>query len=276
MKQKFTNYFKFALITVFGIITDSTYSQKIQFDASSLLMTANEKDFKIGKIISIELSNYNDTGYPKIEMDITFSNVRNEEGIKRFKEISTPSIRTSTEQTYPLLSFRVEDFDYTNIKVIVSTDSMNKQERIYKFRNHGGIKFDVSTGFMGTNVRDRSYILVDSANSTNKVTQERSSAFRGGMCLLAHLHSRNHCNWNFGGTIGFELNQDTKLSYIAGGSILLGRDQKFVISLGGLMSKVDRLSKAYYLGQRVDKSLTVLPTVKVWKLGWFCSISYNF
>ncbi|NOT38566.1 MAG: hypothetical protein HOP11_14435 [Saprospiraceae bacterium] len=190
---------------------NSVRAQEIEFDANTLTLNADPEIFKVGAVIKIKVIEDDPSTKPDIEVTISFSDVRNEAGIQKFKDTGIKDTKAASTGGYYLMSFRVENKDYTNITVKVIGDKFT-HERTYKIRNHGGIKFDVSTGFLGTKVRDRSYVLSDSAGIGNKVIREKDGKFRGGICLLAHLHSRNPDLLNIGANIGFELNQDSKIS----------------------------------------------------------------
>lgn len=267
--------FKFIVILIFfNSLSNLVLCQKIVFDATTLVLDISAAKFKNNAINAIEVSKYV-PAIETLEFDVTFTDVQNVEGIRKFATISSGS-RFSSPNTY-FFSFKVEDKDYTNIKIIrKDPKGVVIESRTYSFRNHGGVKFDVSTGFFGTNLRDNIYVLKYLTDTSRQIVQEKSGNFRGGIGLLAHLHSRFNCPVNIGFSLGFEINSDTKVGYLGGGSLFFGYDKKFVFNFGAVASKLDEISNTYAIDDVLPNVITSVPTVKVWRLGYFIGVSYNF
>lgn len=268
------NFKSIVFLIFFNSLSNLILCQKIVFDATTLVLDISAAKFKNNAINAIEVSNYvpaNET----LEFDVTFSDVQNVEGIRKFATISNGA-RFSGSLTH-FFSFKVEDKDYTNIKIIrKDPKGVIIEFRIYSFRNSGGIKFDVSSGFFGTNLKDNSYVLKYLTDTSRQIVQEKNGNYRGGIGILAHLHSRSNSPVNFGLSLGFEINSDTKVGYLGGGSIFFGYDRKFVFSFGIVASKLDVISNSYTVDDIVPNVITSVPTVKVWRLGYFIGVSYNF
>ncbi|MBK6784416.1 MAG: hypothetical protein IPG79_12130 [Saprospiraceae bacterium] len=77
-------------------------------------------------------------------------------------------------------------------------------------------------------------------------------------------------------TGGFEINNDAKVGFLAGGSLFFGYDRKFVFSGGVAFSKVKTISDIYKVGDIVPYTINDIPTVEIWKSGWFGALTYNF
>ena len=157
-----------------------------------------------------------------------------------------------------------------------SSGKVKIEQRSFFFRNRGGLKFDVSSGFFVSNLRNETYGL-KTVNAENKqIVLENNGDIRVGIGLLAHLHCRSQ-KWLSGGfTGGFEVNNDAKIGFLAGGSLLFGYDRKFIISGGAAFGKVKRISKLYSVGENVPASVNEVPTVEIWKMGLFGALTYNF
>lgn len=269
--------FKFGFTILFLIIINvRSYAQDaIIFNAKTLELDGTNVTFKVGKIIVIKVINY-DPGRESLKFEISYSDVQNTEGIKRFNEATSRTKAESLEEIY-FLSFKIEDKDYTHIKIKrLDTKGELIEERLYSFRNRGGIKFDVSTGFFATNLRDKSYLLTYVNDSMRQIIKEKNGNFRGGIGLLAHLHSRFQGWLNVGGSLGFELDGNAKVSYLGGMALLFGNDKKFVLNGGVAVSKVKTITSAYAPNQLVDAAITAVPLTEIWKLGWFVGATYNF
>lgn len=265
------------VIFLVSIFSEQASSQEITFDAKTLYFDAGKDKFEVGEILKIKVTEY-DPSKEELEFEISFSDVSNVEGIKRFKSIldKDKSLKSSSGLEVYFLSFKIENKDYTHIKIKRKQGTTISEERTYSFKNKLGIKFDVSTGFFATKIRDRAYVLRYVTDSTREIVREQNGKFRGGVGILAHLHSR-WCSWLNGGvSLGFELNGDARVSYLGGFSVFVGRDQKFVFTGGLAASKANVLSKAYSEGQIINAAITQVPVVSVWKYGWFFGATYNF
>ncbi|MBP6448436.1 MAG: hypothetical protein KA341_16660 [Saprospiraceae bacterium] len=233
--------------------------------------------FVVGKFINVKIENYCDT-CDKFTVEISGEQHENTSGIDAFKKMNSDNKVVRDTGNYFLLSFQVPDKDKSIIK-IMRYDSSGKvkiEQRSFFFRNRGGLKFDVSSGFFVSNLRNETYGL-KTVNAENKqIVLENNGDIRVGIGLLAHLHCRSQ-KWLSGGfTGGFEVNNDAKIGFLAGGSLLFGYDRKFIISGGAAFGKVKRISKLYSVGENVPASVNEVPTVEIWKMGLFIALTYNF
>ena len=234
--------------------------------------------FVVGKFINVKIENYCDT-CDKFTVEISGEQHENTSGIDAFKKMNDfKNLAETNTENYYLLSLQVPDIDKSIIKITrYKPDGVTKiEEHSYFFRNRGGLKFDVSSGFFVSNLRNETYGL-KTVNAENKqIVLENNGDIRVGIGLLAHLHCRSQ-KWLSGGfTGGFEVNNDAKIGFLAGGSLLFGYDRKFIISGGAAFGKVKRISKLYSVGENVPASVNEVPTVEIWKMGLFIALTYNF
>lgn len=236
-------------------------------------------NWKVGKLVTVKISNFGSTGLT-YKISYKAEERVNESGLTIFREQAgalDPRFSITGAGEYSYLSLPIENKDYSIITVEEYEGNNLRDKQAYTFRNQGGIKFDVSTGFFVTGLKDESYIIKsDSALNKGIITKEASGDIRVGLGVLAHLHSRLKGVFNVGVAGGFELDNDAKVGYIAGGSLFIGQDQKFVLSSGVVFGKRATISNAYSEGQIVDLSLSVIPTVDIWDESWFVSLTYNF
>jgi hypothetical protein len=236
-------------------------------------------DWNVGNYLSVVIKNYKATD---LVYTISYKGEErmNEDGLTTFRQAAgKPNALFEAGFTgdFEYLLVPIQNKDYSIITIEEYEGTLLRDKQVYSFRNRGGIKFDVSTGFFVTGLKDESYILrTDSAGTKGVITKEASGDMRVGLGVLAHLHSRWKGVLNIGISGGFELDNDAKVGYLGGGSVFLGQDQKFVISGGVVFGKRATLSNAYREGDLVDLSLTVVPTVDVWDMSWFGSLTYNF
>ncbi|MBK7522813.1 MAG: hypothetical protein IPI53_01180 [Saprospiraceae bacterium] len=272
--------FPAAFVTIFIF---SGFSQNIVIDYNTLsILPVDKKIFKVQDFVSVVIRNYNDTIDDKFVVEITGEQYENTSGIDAFKKMTkmdtTETIVEEQPDDYYLLSLQVPDKDKSIIKITrYKPDGTTKiEERTYFFRNRGGLKFDVSSGFFISNLRDKIYVLKSLDTLNKQIVRENNGNIRSGIGLLAHLHCRSQ-KWLSGGlTGGFEINNDAKVGFLAGGSLFFGYDRKFVFSGGVAFSKVKTISDIYKVGDIVPYTINDIPTVEIWKSGWFGALTYNF
>ncbi len=250
------------------------------FDQITKAINTKDSKWKVGQNVEVVIKNYGCTER-KYVVSYKGDERVNEAGLAVFREaageVDTKLLEDKKCPTYTYLLVPIVNKDYSLITVEEFDGDKSVDKQTYTFRNRGGLKFDVSTGFFVSGLRDNSYIIKsDGSTSSGVITKEQSGDMRVGLGVLAHVHSRWPCIFNLGAAGGFELDNDAKVGYLAGGSILLGYDQKFVFSGGVVFGKKAKISNAYYEGQLVDFSLSVVPTVQVWDMSWFGSLTYNF
>lgn len=238
----------------------------------------DKSQFEVGKFINVQISNYCDT-CDKFTVEITGEQYENTSGIDAFKKMNDiEKITERTTENYYLLSLQVPDKDKSIIKISrYKPDGKTKlEERSYFFRNKGGIKFDVSSGFFVTSLRDENFVLKSISDTKKQIIRENNGSLRTGIGLLAHLHCRSQSWSTVGIAGGFEINNDAKVGYLAGLSWFIGHDRKFILSGGAVFGKVKRISEVYQVGEEVSSEINVVPTTEIWKQGWFGSLTYNF
>ncbi|MBC7884622.1 MAG: hypothetical protein H7X99_04065 [Saprospiraceae bacterium] len=257
-----------------------TLCQSLTIDYKTLSINSGEKKyFKVGEFISVKIAHYDIDTSDKFVVEITGEQYENTSGIDAFKKMTKVDKENLTSgDEYFLLSLQIPDKDKSIIKITrFKPDGKTKlEERSYFFRNRGGLKFDVSSGFFVTNLRDEVYVLKYIDTVSKQIIRDDNGKTRLGIGLLAHLHCRSQ-KWLSGGlTGGFEINNDSKVGFLGGASLFFGYDKKFVLSVGAAFSKIKTISNLYKVDEIVPSTVSVVPTVDIWKMGWFTSMTYNF
>ena len=267
-------------ILIINVSYSTIHAQQATFDfdqKTKAIITGGE--WKVGNYIKVTIKNYQSTDL-KYTISYKGEEKVNETGLEVFRQAAGATnafYAMGNTGDFEYLLVPIQNKDYSVITIEEYDGTLLRDKQSYSFRNKGGIKFDVSTGFFVTGLKDESYILKnDTLPNKGIITREASGDLRVGLGVLAHLHSRWNGVLNLGVSGGFELDNDAKVGYLAGGSLFLGRDQKFVLSRGVVFGKSATLSNAYNEGDSVDLSLTVVPTVDIWDRSWFGSLTYNF
>jgi hypothetical protein len=153
------------------------------------------------------------------------------------------------------------------------------------YRTEGGWKVDFSTGvfFSGGNPdflgRELQYKSVD---DSTVIIESRD----GGKRLLLSIGALMHIYHRSGGCVNWAISVGLStstafdgLNYLLGGSILLGDENRIVITGGAMLKESKILDKNYkydtrYLKKDIPGSP---PAIKVFpQIGWFVSLTYNF
>ncbi|HZV69730.1 MAG TPA: hypothetical protein VFG10_09305 [Saprospiraceae bacterium] len=255
------------------------YSQvSMEFNqANGQLSISPNPKWRVGKSLQITIKNCPSSGN-RYEISYSSTENINTTGFQLFSKLNSgipkSGVTTCPDQT---LTFRIENKDYSVITITqFGTSNAAINTKSYTYQVTGGIKFDVSSGAFYTNMYDESYILKKVDDTTNQILREISGSFRIGTGILAHLHTRWNTLINLSVSSGFEINNDAKIGYLAGVSLIFGKERKFFITFGEAFSKKNVLSNAYVENELVSDELTIVPVVSIWDNNWFCSVTYNF
>lgn len=192
-------------------------------------------------------------------------------------------IKTSKTKTHYFPAFKIDNYDFTEIDLLIK----NKDKTIINdnlkipFSNYKGFKLDFSTGFVFNGLQIQNYKLL-ALDTDNVVIREEENglSFNTGIALLAHAYQRSRSVANYAITTGLSFNLNNQnLNYVLGGSILLGDDQRFIISTGITAGRVKELVKYYKVDEAIPNSeLSIsaqVPVVEKLKASWFFSLTYN-
>ncbi|WP_254560830.1 hypothetical protein [Dyadobacter diqingensis] len=176
----------------------------------------------------------------------------------------------------------------------------------YQFFNKNGFKIDFSTGLFTTGLIDekytfgadttiisptRSYIAfwngketvrkdsITGYTSTNQreILRDSRDKFNIGLGVLLHAYSRWGKRINVGLSVGGIIDNQTNIKYTGGGSVLLGREQRLILTYGIALGKVNKLGNGLQEGKFVTLSTNQAePTMLAkWASSWFFGVTYN-
>lgn len=183
--------------------------------------------------------------------------------------------------------------NYDKIHFEVRKDNRSISVLDYDFNIRGGWKVDFSTGILLTTLRDYSYFYqqtktetvseTDSNGTTTTkvknfgyIKEDRNNPMNWGVAVLAHFYPRTGTIFNSSMSLGF-LVQQSNVRVMAGGSILLGREQRTSLSAGLAFGSVKRLSQDLNTNTEYEiKSPSSVTTRDLNQFGLFCSLTYNF
>ena len=190
----------------------------------------------------------------------------------------------NARRTIVVQPFQVSNNDLTLLNIIyTNTDSKKQVSRDIVLKNRAGFKLDFSTGFIGTGLRDENYRLIPApgaGNDSSVLINDDKGRFAIGFGLLAHAYVRSGERINVAINTGIMLNGSNQtVNYIAGLSVPLGLEQRFIISGGAAFGKIKRLTAGYATGVSYPSSILNLsagvPYTEKWSSSWYIGVSYN-
>ncbi|MEM6736102.1 MAG: hypothetical protein AAF620_08545 [Bacteroidota bacterium] len=185
-----------------------------------------------------------------------------------------------------------------------NTSSSDEKEWKGTYPIIGGLKIDFSSGIVFSGLTDFSYSKINSdsvevtgtgadadtvATYSNLVRQESGNKTNYAVGVFAHFYPRLSRSFNVSVTLGASVGEDFISQTMVGGSLLVGRKQRFVLSGGFTFGKVDRLRTQYLEDSDKNTPETVfvdneiLGSVsddqlvnQVRENSWFFSLTWNF
>lgn len=195
------------------------------------------------------------------------------------------SSKIQKTNNYSLPIVQIENYDFTEFQINVTDTAKSATPEVIKlpFRNKKGFKLDFSTGLALSGLGNKSYSIVESERSgfvQIKEDDEKFSRLSMGISLLAHAYCRNAEFINYAITSGLTVNiSNQSLNYVLGGSLLLGEDQRFIISAGAIFGKTEQLKSYYKINTdiSIDKLLLdqPVPVIQKFSPSVFFGVSYN-
>lgn len=193
---------------------------------------------------------------------------------------------------------RLQNYDELAINLKIrpkdkSNASMKVDSMLIDLPVYSGFKVDISPGLFYTFFSPHMYTLysdstmikgisgVDSVTARFKsIIKENKSKNNVGFSSLIHFYSRWGRVINVAASLGagITLEDDPKVRYFTGASLLIGRVNRLALSTGWAFGKVEEISDRYWNGtgyKQVNSAETKLEMKKVLKTGWFIGLSYN-
>ncbi|WP_294238707.1 hypothetical protein [uncultured Chryseobacterium sp.] len=148
----------------------------------------------------------------------------------------------------------------------------------YKVWITGGMKIDISAGVFLTSLFDKEYeardISDDSGNKEIVLKNRGNYDFAFGSTINTNFRINSWVQPQL--SFGAVFTQNQKFQLILGGGIILGREERWILSGGLSMGVVDRLADRFQAGGIYDLGTSgQVPTIKQFKFGHFFGITYN-
>ena len=142
---------------------------------------------------------------------------------------------------------------------------------------YGQPKINTSTGLFFTNVIDHAFDVreVDDTENNLEIFREDEGAFKSsGVGALIHYYTTPRNNVQLGWSLGTMINTAGRIRYLTGPSLILGTENRVIISAGIAGGEVTRLSGGLFEGARISDPQSLV-TNQRFEVGGFLAFTYN-
>ncbi len=190
------------------------------------------------------------------------------------------------------------EIELTFLKAVYANGTIKYVEnmdlkRAYKFRIKKGVKVSFSTGLGFSNYfqNQSSYVLKDlpfeqvqtgdttviQPNDTSIIIEEKGNSFTPLLTSIMHVQFRSSNDLAIGLClgIGVPLAGTKDVQFLLGSSLILGTEQRFIISFGVSGGKVNKIGGGYQAGEYVPKGMEIPVLKDQYAVGMFLGVSYN-
>jgi hypothetical protein len=158
----------------------------------------------------------------------------------------------------------------------------------------GGWKIDFSTGFVFNRLIDNKYsskydtVDITPDNGTTdpvaagKIIKQDEGRYVVDVGIMSHIYPRTGSRVNAGLNTGIVIRNGSNIKYLLGGSLMLGYEQRFIISggwVGGTSQVLDETYNdaldTYVSRNRLTTISSSIPTTNRWNWNGYFAITYN-
>ncbi|WP_047445780.1 hypothetical protein, partial [Alistipes sp. ZOR0009] len=274
------------------LFKNSGKNKNLKKEEDSLIKKENEKD-----AIVTDISNLKQIMSPLSELIkmVDTSNRYINESLLKYSQIQNA---LKTPSYYVSESYRVtKDIHCLNIyKYDMNTKKSSKHDKItIELKN--ALRFSTPTGVFLSGLYDEKFttvskdttvetVIIDNSGKNQIVKSNktytamypsRNRHISFGAMIYISAHTCNSKYTNIGGFLGAGaiFNDNTKIAAAAGGTIILGRNQRCFINIGMATSQVDRLDRPYKTKTFYDINPSTLPISKVWRYSWMVGVAWE-
>lgn len=213
---------------------------------------------------------------------------------KLISDLELAYARMVTYRVFALAPIQVQDYDLIKLQFKLNGRPLNDSP--YEIPTRGGWKLDFSTGLVFTSLRDHDFYYDDVRNETlvtpandgsdslitktyGTIQESQKNQLSLNFGVMMHAYSRSGRYVNGGPSIGVMVGT-SGTRVMGGGSLLLGKRQRLVVSVGVAIGNVDKLQDGRET--EVEEELSPneqngeVPVQRDLDTGWFAGASWNF
>lgn len=141
----------------------------------------------------------------------------------------------------------------------------------------GGFTIGLSAGLSFSSPVDGEYATVTDPGTGDEILVRKGdeAAFTTGADVMLHVYQRKPGDVNHAIALGMGVNQLGGPQFLLGYGVMLGREQRVIISAGGIGSEVRRLANGYEESDILPPGQSV-PTEDKLVLGFYVGATYRF
>lgn len=219
---------------------------------------------------TITICDFKSDGYivkiDETQTSIVFETETKGEGIKVTKNIDSCV-------SYPQPVARGDEITY-RVHIVQKNSMDTVADFPISVRVGGRWKVDVSTGVNFLfGMQDERYTI---ENGRAKEVDDNNKFVPTAFSAMTHFYPKQTGQINWGGTFGLGINDNGKVRYLGGLSLMFGDRQRVVFSGGAVLSQKKVRSNLYPDTQIFDGGMLPADFLEdAWKVGGFLGISYN-
>ncbi|MBL0013616.1 MAG: hypothetical protein IPP30_07635 [Flavobacterium sp.] len=224
----------------------------------------------------------------KKDVEVTYSKVDITDLRKRLNNVEIIDSVLSTEKAFTIVSDPVQPLeDYVEFKVKIKqsrslgSSMIRENDRDFTYMEYvrNGVRWDVSVGpVFDFGIKNQEYEIQKTDDNKYKIIENNSSQFTPTVAGMLHTSFRTNNMFAFGFTLGVSINvTDLNFnSFFPGVSLLIGKREKIVFTVGPAFKKVNQIKEIYKDNRIVDEQIQVTDlTSEQYKIGFFFGLSYN-
>jgi hypothetical protein len=193
----------------------------------------------------------------------------------------------SKQNAYELVSAPIQpsqDLVVFDVAIAHKTVKEYRDDRSFSYREYvrGGLRYDFSTGLViGFGVNGKSYQAVGSSSpdSIRISANQKTNKYLPTIAAMLHASIRSWRQLSVGFTLGASISTSELdiESLFPGISLMLGKSEKIIFTVGPALKKIDYLDSRYLLNSNYAKTgfPADVPVKATFRVGWFVGVSYN-
>jgi hypothetical protein len=195
----------------------------------------------------------------------------------------------SGDNAYTVYSDPIQSFqDYLEFKVKISqnknlgTSVLKEQDKVFTYTEYvrQSVRWDFSVGTVfDFGIKNQEYEIKKNETTSNyQIIENNSSEYTPTIAGLLHTSFRSNNMFAFGLSLGasIDLTNLNLNSFFPGVSLLIGKREKVIFTVGPAFKRVNQLKAIYQTNTDYTEQLqTENVTSMQFKTGWFAGISWN-
>jgi hypothetical protein len=224
----------------------------------------------------------------KTEVETIYNLVNLNELRKKLSNVEILDSVLSQKEAFMIVSDPIQPLeDYVEFKVQIKQNkelgnsiiTQIPKKFTYIEYARGGVRWDFSVGTaFDFGIKNQEFEIQKISDTNFKIIVNNSSQYTPTIAGMLHTSFRSNSMYAFGFTLGASIDF-TKLSlnsFFPGVSLLIGKREKIVFTVGPTFKKVNQIKSIYENNRELTATIPIEDiTSEQFKIGWFFGMSYN-